>query len=107
MLEKIGEKIIQYFGLLDDIVVDTLTDLKSLRYQLVIWAFVLNFVVLYLVYLGKSDYKLAAVSMALLTAVYAFFFHSKNKEAEMNSNSAPVEVLGDPDLSDKDPDNIQ
>jgi len=107
MFNFIYLKIKQYLGLFDDIIVDTLTDLKSLRYQLVIWAFVLNFYVLYLISEGKADYKLATVSIALLTAVYAFFFHSKNKQAVLESEAAPTEVSGDPDVSDKDPDNIK
>lgn len=106
LFRMVFDKIKQYFGLLDDILVDTLSDLKSLRYQLVIWAFILNFATLYLVYLGKADYKLAAVSMGLLTAVYAFFFHSKSKQADIEANAAPIEKSGDPDAADKDPDNI-
>jgi len=74
--------------LVDDIVIDTLVDLKSLRYQLIIWAFILNFATLYLVYIGKADYKLAAVAMGLLTAVYAFFFHSKSRQAEIEAASS-------------------
>ena len=82
---NLWEKIKQYVSLLDDIVVDFLTDIKSLRYQLVFWAFVLNGYVLHLIEMGKADYKLAAVSIALLTAVYAFFFAAKHNEAVMNN----------------------
>jgi hypothetical protein len=106
MLKSLWNKVKQYVGLVDDILIDTLTDLKSLRYQLVLWAFILNFCTLYLVFLGKADYKLAGVSFGLLTAVYAFFFHSKNKQAEIEANSEPVEASGDPDSNDKDPDSI-
>lgn len=102
-IRKIAAKIWQYLSLVDDIAVDFLTDLKSLRYQLVIWAFVLNFIVLYLIFLGKADYKLAAVSIALLTAVYAFFFASKHNEAVMNNNMPASEE--DP-KTERDPDEI-
>ncbi len=101
----IFEKIKQYLGLIDDVVVDFLTDIKSLRYQLVIWAFILNGVVLYLIFLNKADYKLAAVSIALLTAVYAFFFASKHNEAVMRNNS-PISVDDEPPVDERDPDKI-
>jgi len=82
MFTKIKEVIKKYFGLIDDIAVDFLTDLKSLRYQLIIWAYALNGFVLYLIYLGKADYKLAGISIALLTAVYTFFFASRHVQAQ-------------------------
>jgi uncharacterized membrane protein len=105
-IKLVFNKAWQYIGLVDDIVIDTLKDLKSLRYQLVLAAYILNFYVLHLIYIGKADYKLATVSICLLTAVYAFFFHSKAKQAEIEANAAPTEADGDPDSSDKDPDNI-
>lgn len=104
-IKKIASKIWQYLSLIDDIAVDFLTDLKSLRYQLVIWAFVVNFIVLYLIFLGKADYKLAAVSIALLTAVYGFFFVSKHNEAVMNA-AAPTSVNDEAPVDERDPDKI-
>lgn len=98
-------KIKQYLGLIDDILVDYLADLKSQRQQLIIWAFIMNFVVLYLVYLGKADYKLAATSIGLLTVVYGFFFVSKHNEAVMKNNN-PVSVDDEPPADDRDPDKV-
>jgi len=99
----IVDKIKEYFGLLDDIAVDFLKDIKSLRYQLVLWAFVLNGYVLYLIQTGKADYKLAAVSIALLTAVYAFFFTSKSKQAEIERADLSSSIGEDP-MTERDPD---
>jgi hypothetical protein len=102
--KKVFRKLGQYISLLDDIIVDTLTDFKSLRYQLVIWAYILNFSVLGLVYLGKADYKLAGVSIALLTAVYHFFFKSKEKQALLEN--AVSETDAEPPVDDRDPDKL-
>jgi len=104
-MSAILNKIKQYAGLIDDIIVDYITDLKSQRQQLVIWAFILNFIVLYLVYLGKADYKLSATCIGLLTVVYAFFFASKSKQAEIENNSQ-VTVDDEPPASPRDPDAI-
>ncbi len=104
-MNLVFEKIKQYMGLIDDILVDWLTDMKSQRQQLIIWAFIMNFAVLYLVYLGKADYKLAAVSIGLLTVVYGFFFVSKHNEAVMKNNT-PISVDDEPPADDRDPDKI-
>lgn len=101
----IFEKIKEYLGLIDDIIVDLMTDMKSQRQQLIIWAFVLNFAVLYLVYLGKADYKLSGVCIGLLTVVYGFFFVSKHNESVMKNNN-PVSVDDEPPADDRDPDKI-
>ena len=87
----------KYIGLLDAIVVDFLTDLKSLRYQLIIWAYIFNFVILYLVFIGKADYKLSGIGIALLTAVYTFFFASKHNEAMLKNQAQQSDELADED----------
>lgn len=102
---KVASKIKQYVGLIDDVIVDTLVDLKSQRHQLIIWAFILNFLVLFLVYLGKADYKLSAVAMGLLTVVYAFFFKSRDQQAKLEADSALEEQDSEPSV-EKDPDKI-
>jgi len=73
----------KYLKLLDDIIVDFLTDCKSLRYQLIILALCLN---IYFFKHGASD-GVMITSLALLTAVYAFFFASKAKQAEIENQS--------------------
>ncbi len=76
----------KYSKLIDDIIVDVLKDLKSLRYQLVVWAFILNFYVLNLVKDGKADYKLAGVTIGLLTIVYTLYFASRHSQATMENS---------------------
>lgn len=87
MAETLWDSIKKYAKLIDDIVVDFLTDVKSVRYQLIFWAFVLNFYVLDLVKQGKADYKLAAVTVGLLTIVYTLYFASKHNQAVMENNN--------------------
>lgn len=97
----ITDKIKQYFGLLDDIVTDFLGDLKSLRYQLIIWAFAFNLYILKIIIDGKADYKLAIAGIGLLSLVYGMYFQSKHHEAEMN-NACPAEK--DDPKTERDPD---
>jgi hypothetical protein len=85
MFEELRKVIKKYSKLVDDIFVDFLQDMKSLRYQLVIWAFILNFYVLTLVADGKADYKLAGITVGLLTIVYTLYFASKHNEAHMKN----------------------
>lgn len=78
------------FKLIDNIIDDFLGDVKSLRYQLIIMAFIFNF---YLFIHSASDIVMCA-AIGLLTAVFAFFFASKSKQAEMentiiNTNTDP------------------
>jgi hypothetical protein len=105
-MKKILEKIKQYLGLIDDIIVDFLGDLKSLRYWLIVSAWVFNFYIAYAVVKNGLDWKVLTVSGGFLSVVYAFFFSSKAKEAEMN-NIQPniVEVRKDMDIK-RDPDDI-
>jgi len=87
MFKFIGAVIKKYISLFDDIFVDFLSDIKSLRYQLILWAFVYNF---YIVAKSPDNIKFG---IALLTAVYAFYFYSKDREH--------ARKLGmDPDLED-------
>jgi hypothetical protein len=92
----------KYFNLLDNIITDFLTDIKSLRYQLIIWAYALNIYVFNMIYDGKADYKLASITVALLTLVYGMYFQSKRHQSEMESKQAPEEdepaVERDPEL---------
>jgi len=103
--KRIANKIDTYLGLMDDILVDFLSDIKSLRYQLIIWAYAFNAYVLYLITTGKADYKLAAASIALLTMVYGMYFASKKHETEINSQSN-ANGIGDPESESRDPDAI-
>ena len=92
MFKQLWQLIKKYAGLVDDIFVDFLSDLKSLRYQLILWAYIFNFAILYLVFIGKTDYKLSGIGIALLTAVYTFFFASKHVENQNKLNQqAPAE----------------
>jgi len=97
MWQELRQVIKKYSKLVDDIFVDFLEDIKSLRYQLVIWAFVLNFYVLKLVSEGKADYKLAGITVGLLTIVYTLFFSSKHAEAQ-NKLNQPSDDVEDEEL---------
>lgn len=70
----------KYLKLVDDIITDFLGDLKSLRVWLILWSYIFNIIILYLVYMGKADYKLSGVGIGLLTIVYTYFFASKHAE---------------------------
>lgn len=78
----------KYLQLLEDILIDCLKDLKSLRVWLILWAYIFNGVILYLVYAGKADYKLSGIGIGLLTIVYTFFFASKNSQAQMEKKQS-------------------
>jgi len=69
----------KYAKLLDDIVVDFLKDIKSLRYQLVLAAFAFN------VYLFSHSATpgVQMTAIGLLTAVYTMYFASKHNQAQM------------------------
>jgi hypothetical protein len=74
----------KYLSLIDDIIVDFLSDIKSLRYQLVLAAFALN---IYLFQRGAvASVQLAAIG--LLTLVYGLYFQSKKHQAEMEAKHA-------------------
>lgn len=75
----------KYLRLIDDIIIDFLTDIKSLRYQLVLGAFAL------VVYLFKhgADVLVQTTSLGLLTLVYGLYFQSKKHQAEMEAQKAP------------------
>lgn len=97
-------KIKEYAGLFNDIIVDFLTDIKSLRYQLILWAYAFNFYILKMISEGKADYKLAMASIGLLTIVYGMYFQSKAKQAEMENNVTSVN--DEPLVNERDPDKI-
>ena len=73
----------KYIKLIDDIIVDILTDLKSLRYQLLLIAVGLN--VWVIKQLPDVHYSVAITSLGLLTLAYSFWFASKHQE---NKNKA-------------------
>jgi hypothetical protein len=89
-----------YKQIIEKITKDLLTDLASLRVWLVIAAYLFNFLTLYLVGWHGVDYKLAGISIALLTAVYTFFFASKHAEAQAK-NAAASDDSDDSDDSAK------
>jgi len=74
MFKFIWNQITKYISLVDDILVDFLSDIKSLRYQLIIWAFTFNIL---LILKSPENIKWG---IGLLTAVYAFYFYSKDRE---------------------------
>jgi hypothetical protein len=92
----------KYFGLIDDIATDFLTDIKSLRYQLVLAAFAFNIYLLN----NNAAPSVQMTAIGLLSAVYGMYFYSKHKQAEMEANSQPSIGDGDPGMTDRDPDNI-
>ena len=53
------------------------------RYPILI---ILNFYVLNLVKDGKADYKLAGVTIGLLTIVYTLYFASRHSQATMENS---------------------
>lgn len=92
----------KYLSLIDDIITDFLGDLKSLRYQLIIWAFVFNFYILKIIIDGKANYKLAVAGIGLLSLVYGMYFQSKKHEAEINAKQEPED---DEPAVERDPEN--
>ena len=95
----------QYKEIIEKITKDLLTDLASLRVWLILAAYAFNGVVLYMVGWRGVDYKLAGISVGLLTAVYMFFFASKHTEAVINSNAVST-VDDEPPADDRDPDKV-
>jgi hypothetical protein len=71
----------KYLSLLDDLFTSLLTDIASLRYQLVLAAFGFN------VYLfeNKAEASVQLASIGLLTCVYGLYFSSKKHQAEMEA----------------------
>lgn len=87
----------KYIAIIEKVSKDILIDLGSLRVQLIIAAYIFNFAVLYLVGWKGVDYKLAGISISMLTAIYAFFFASKSQQAQMeHSTNYPTSSV-DPD----------
>lgn len=74
-------------NLIDDIIVDFLVDIKSLRYQLVLAGFAFN------VYLFKHGASVTVMlaAIGLLTAIYAMYFASKHHQAQMEAKQEPEE----------------
>lgn len=86
----------KYLSLIDDIIVDFLSDIKSLRYQLVLAAFALNF---YLFAHGAAPSVMLA-AIGLLTMVYGLYFQSKKHQAEMEAKMPATD--DEPDI-ERDP----
>ena len=105
-LKRIANKITMYFGLIDDIFIDFLTDLKSLRYQLLLWAWIFNGFVLYAIMFKSLDWKAMTASLGMLTIVYGFYFQSKQKQAEIENGQITSAGESDPPNADRDPDHI-
>jgi hypothetical protein len=101
-VKMIFAKLLVYLSLIDDIIVDFLGDLKSLRYWLVIMAWIFNFYIAYAVIHNGLDWKALTVSGGFLTIVYTFWFTSKHNEAMLASQLPASE--DDPKV-DRDPDN--
>ena len=95
----------KFSEIIEKIAKDLLTDLSSLRVWLIIAAYAFNGVVLYLVGWKGVDYKLAGISIGLLTAVYMFYFASKHTEAVIASN-ATTAVDDEPPADDRDPEKV-
>ncbi len=73
----------KYVKLIDDIIVDFLKDIKSLRYQLILGGYFFN------VYLFRHNAS-SAVQMAaigLLTSVYGMYFISKYHQAILSKKN--------------------
>jgi len=101
-IKKIASKIWQYLSLVDDIAIDFLTDLKSLRYQLILWGFILNVWVIRQVVCCNLHYSISITCIGLLTLVFGMYFQSKAKQAEMENQQPASEedplVERDPEL---------
>ena len=78
----------KYLSLVDDILVDFLMDIKSLRYQLIILAFFFNIYILKLISENRADYKLAVAGIGLLTLVYGMYFQSKKHQSQLEASMA-------------------
>ena len=83
------------FRLINDVLNDFLGDLKSLRFQLIIMAYVFNF------YLIKHSPDNLKWGIGLLTAVYGFYFISKFQQY-----SNPTATNAEPINSNRNPDEI-
>ncbi len=93
--------LIKYLKLIDKIFVSLLEDLSHLRFWLIVFGYVFNFLILGMVYVGKADYKLASVGIGLLTAIYLFYFASKDKQAR-NEHEIRLKAVGNDSGSDSD-----
>ncbi len=70
--------------LLDDILNDFLTDLKSLRYQLILAGYAFN------VFIAKHHPESLVWSIGLLTAIYGLYFVSKHNQAVLEKQNVPI-----------------
>jgi hypothetical protein len=90
----------KYLKLINDIIIDQLVDLKSLRYLLVIAGFVFNIWIINLVAFHNLHYSIAITSIGLLSLIFTYFFASKNKQAEMENQ---IKIAnGDPPTNRED-----
>ena len=96
------ETIKKYFNLIDSLLQDFLTDLKSFRVQLVYMSYVFNLIVIYAVIFKNLDWKALTVSFGTQTMIYAFFFASK--KAEHSSAKDDIENIDPP--TERDPDEL-
>lgn len=81
MLSWIKKKL----SLIDDIIVDQLRDLKSLRYLLVLGGFALNIWIIKQIVCCGLHYSISIAAIGLLTAVYTMYFASKHNQAQMEN----------------------
>ncbi len=77
----------KYLSLIDDIIIDFLKDIKSLRYQLVLGAFGL---VIFLFNHNASN-EVLITAIGLLTLVYGMYFQSKKHQAELEAKKVAEE----------------
>ena len=106
MFKAVFSKIGYYLGLIDDVLVDFLGDIKSFRVQLVYMGYLFNAVALWAVIYKGLDWKILTVTFGTQTIIYGFYFSSHRHQAELAANAAPEEAEGDPDAGEKDPDKI-
>lgn len=82
----------KYLSLIDDIIVDFLGDIKSLRYQLILAGFAFN------IWLFKHDAPASVMlaSIGLLTLIFGMYFQSKKQQAELEAKQTSED--GDPKI---------
>ena len=91
----------KYLGLIDEIVTDFLTDLKSHRVVLSWVAIGFNLLVLFFVTFKGLDWKALTVSFPCMMVVYGFYYKSKSDQAQIEANSDSEDT--DPS-TERDPD---
>ena len=82
--------------LMDDIIVDQLKDLKSLRYLLVLAGFAFNIWVITQVVCCQLHYSVSIASIGLLTAIYTMYFASKHNQAQLEHKGQSSQAEEEP-----------